>query len=96
MPKKTVKRMTIKPPAGIKHKKATKKTIKRGGVIPAALIPVLAAAGIPVASALGNETVKGIKYGVKKIRSLLGIGVIRTGNTRAQGGRKVKKIIVRV
>ena len=101
--KKTIRRIPIKPPAGIKRTAVHKKTTKRGGMIPAALIPVLAAAGIPLATAAGTELVKGVKYGVSKVRKLLGIGVVRSGKgvirsgaTRAQGGLRKKKAVRRV
>lgn len=88
--KKTVKRIPIKPPDGIKR------GMKRGGFVPMALAaPILAAAGVPIAKALGDEAVKGVSWLIKKIR---GKGVIRAGATRAQGGRKtaVKRVVVRV
>jgi len=102
MPKKatknTIKRIPIKPPAGIK--KRGKGLLKaRGGFVPMAIAaPLLAAAGVPIASALGNETVKGIKWGVAKVRKLLGVGVVRSGSTRMQGGRKkvVRRVVIRV
>ena len=101
MPKKVIKHIPIKPPAGIKKGK----TVKRGGFIPMAIAaPLLAAAGVPIATMAGQQAAKGIAYGVKKIRKLIGVGllkgngVIRTGATRAQGGKKkaVRKIIIRV
>jgi len=95
-PRKAIKKMKIAPPSGIKHKAPAKRVMKRkGGMIPAPLIPILAAAGVPIASALGNEAVRGAKYGVKKIRKMLGVGVLRSGATRAQGGLS-RRIVVRV
>lgn len=84
MPKKTIKRIPIKPPAGVKKGKA----VKRGGFLPAAAIPLLAAAGVPLATSAGKWIG----------RKIFGQGVIRAGATRAQGGKKTptRRIIVRV
>jgi hypothetical protein len=93
--KKTVKRIPIKPPDGI-TKRGKGMVVKRGGFLPlAAAAPILAAAGVPLAKALGDEAVKGVSWLIKKIR---GKGVIRTGSSRHQGGRKsaVKRVVVRV
>ena len=93
--KKTVKRIPIKPPAGIRRGK----TVKRGGLIPLAIAaPLLGALGAPLAGLAGKELAKGAQWGVKKIRKLLGVGVVRAGATRAQGGRKkaTRRIVVRV
>ena len=94
--KKTLK---ISPPAGARTHKLVKRKVggrkpaakRTGGFLPlAALAPLAIAAGVPLATALGVEATKGVKYGVKKLRSLLGIGLIRAGNTRAMGGRRKK------
>ena len=107
MPKKVVRRIPIKPPAGIKHAKkmvlrpvAVKRmAVKRGGMIPLAIAaPILGALGAPLAGLAGREIAKGAEYGVKKLRKWLGIGVIRSGSSRFQGGRQktVRRIVVRI
>ena len=104
---KITRKITIKPPAGIKKQTTRKvgagkkKAVKRtGGFIPMAIAaPLLAAAGIPIATELGKQGVNAGKYLVKKARNFLGIGVIRSGNSRVQGGKataKKKFIVVRV
>jgi hypothetical protein len=76
------KNLRISAPAGAKGKKSH----KIGG-FPPALIPILGAAGIPLAKSLGEETAKGLSWLVKKIR---GGGVVRSGNTTRMGGAKKK------
>ena len=108
MPKK-VRTIPIKPPAGVKgktiHRRVGGAKKRVGGFIPAPLIPLLVSAGLPLAAAAGQEAVKGVRYGVKKLRSLLGIGIVRSGSSRAQGGLirtgakkpvQKKKLIVRL
>lgn len=82
MTKRTIKDSDVhpKPPPGYKG--------KRGGLAFAALAPFLAPLLAPITAAAGNEIVKGIKYGVKKIR---GKGVIRSGSNRKSGGSATTK-----
>lgn len=76
------KNLRISAPASTKGKKSH----KIGG-FPPALIPILGAAGLPIAKSLGEEAVKGVSWLVKKIR---GKGVVRSGNTARMGGAKKK------
>lgn len=55
-----------------------RQTKLKGGLAPLA-IGLLGALGAPIATAAGQETLKGIKYLVKKLR---GKGVLRSGETR--------------
>lgn len=89
MPKKStlIANLHISAPAGAKKRKPAKKKVT-GGFIPAPLaIGLLGALGAPIAQRAGQEIVKGIEYGVRKLR---GKGVVRTGAVRRTGGRVAK------
>jgi len=96
-PRKAIKKVPIKPPSGIKHKAPAKRVMKRkGGMIPMAIAaPLLGALGAPIANALGQQGVRLGKYAVGKIRKAIGLGVIRSGSSRMQGGQ-TRRIVVRV
>lgn len=76
------KNLRISAPSGAKGAKS-----RKIGGFPPALIPILGAAGLPLAKSLGEEAAKGISWLVKKIR---GKGVVRSGNTPRMGGAKKK------
>lgn len=72
------KKVRISPPAGVRKSNKARK----GGFLPAALIPLAIALAGPIVGAVGQRI-------AKKIR---GEGLIRAGSTRRTGGAKKKTI----
>ena len=68
-------KLTIAPPPGVRRAQHRK---KRGGFLPAAALPFIAAAALPVLGKAGS-------YIGHKI---FGNGIIRAGATRNMGGKK--------